>query len=652
MITTLLVANRGEIARRIMRSAHDMGIRTVAVFVEADAHAPFVREAGSAYLLPNGSYLNVGDVLDIARRSGATAVHPGYGFLSENAEFARAVGEAGLIWVGPPPAAIAAMGDKLSAKELAIKHGIPTLPRVEDAADAEAVGYPLLVKAAAGGGGKGMRIVRGPAELDEAVAGARREAASSFGDDRVFLERFVERSRHIEIQVLADAHGNAVHLGERECSIQRRHQKIIEEAPSSVVDEAMRARMGESALRLVGALGYTSAGTVEFLVEDTVGPDGERPFWFLEVNTRLQVEHPVTEAITGMDLVREQIRVAQGEELGYDQKDVSFNGHAIEARLYAEDPATDFLPAIGTLEAWLPALSPSARYDSGVEQGSVISPHFDPMLAKVIAWSPTRHEAALRLALALQNSWIGGVTTNRDFLVNTLRTNAFLAGDTCTDFIARVQPSRGREESAEQRLAASVAALLWRQGHNREQALVQAFMPSGWRNSRMPEQRLKLQVDEVETEVGYRALRDGSFVVNGSVAVELHSWSPDHVEFTAEDRRLLVAVRSIGDRLFLHLPGSDHEVVVLPRFAMPEPPAPGGGLTAPMPGAVLDLRVAVGDRVQIGDVLLILEAMKMEHRLNAPVSGTVTEIRSKVGDQVELGALLLVVEEDSVEDEA
>ncbi len=378
--TTLLVANRGEIARRVMRAAREMGIRCVAVYVDADADAPFVTEADESVRLP-GSYLDGKAILEAALATGATAIHPGYGFLSENAGFAQDVIAAGLVWVGPTPEAIERMGDKLAAKTLAAEVDVPALPGSEDPSDAASVGFPLLVKAVAGGGGKGMRIVESADELAEAVAAARREAASGFGDDRVFLERYVTRARHIEIQILGDAHGNVVHLGERECSIQRRHQKILEESPSPRVDPPLRERLGAAAIRLASALGYQSAGTVEFLVDDATGE-----FYFLEVNTRLQVEHPVTEAVTGIDLVREQLRIAAGEPLGYTQDDVVFRGAAIEARLYAEDPANHFLPATGTLFAFQPADSPAVRWDSGVVAGSIIGTDFDPLLAKVIAW--------------------------------------------------------------------------------------------------------------------------------------------------------------------------------------------------------------------------------------------------------------------------
>jgi len=458
-LRSILVANRGEIARRVFRTAHSMGMRCVAVFVDADADAPFVADADEAVRLAD-SYLDGEAIIAAALATGADAIHPGYGFLAENAGFAAAVEAAGLVWVGPTPDVISSMGDKLAAKEAALAAGVPTLPSSDDPTADDEVGYPILVKAAVGGGGKGMHLVERPEDLAEAVATAQREAASSFGDDRVFLERYVARSRHIEIQILGDAHGALVHLGERECSIQRRHQKIIEESPAAVLDPARRDAMGESALQLARGIGYRSAGTVEFLVDDATGE-----FFFLEVNTRLQVEHPVTEEVTGIDLVREQLRVAAGEPLGYGQDDICFSGHAVEARLYAEDPSAGFLPATGTLVAWQPADEPSVRWDTGVEEGSHVGVDFDPMLAKVVAHGPTRSEAAGRLALALERMHLGGVTTNRDFLVATLRHEAFLAGDTTTDFIERNAPAMGRTVAAATTHQLAIAAAMWLQGN-------------------------------------------------------------------------------------------------------------------------------------------------------------------------------------------
>jgi propionyl-CoA carboxylase alpha chain len=635
---TLLVANRGEIACRVMRSARALGLRCVAVYVDADADAPFVTEADEAVRLPD-SYLDGKAILDAALASGAGAIHPGYGFLSENARFAADVTAAGLAWVGPGPEAILRMGDKLAAKALALEVGVPTLPGAEDPAHAADVGYPLLVKAAAGGGGKGMRIVHAPAQLASAVAAARREAASGFGDDRVFVERYVARCRHVEIQILGDGHGGLVHLGERECSIQRRHQKIVEECPSPRATAALREAMGEAALRLARALRYRSAGTVEFLLDDATGE-----FFFLEVNTRLQVEHPVTELVTGIDLVREQLLVAAGGRLGFSQRDVRFEGAAIEARLYAENPAADFLPATGTLVAFEPAAAPAVRWDAGVAAGSVIGTRFDPMLAKVIAHAPTRAEAAERLALALERTHLGGVVTNRDFLVATLRTREFLAGDTTTDFIERVRPPRALVLGGDELARVARAAALWLQGANRAEAGVLAASPSGWRNARMPDERATLACGEREVEVRYRRQRDGSFRFGDGGVARVHAWSPGAIDVEIDGRRRRSRVTRAADRLVIQGRRGDVELVVRPRFELPGTQAPSGGLVAPMPGKVLDVRVQPGQAVRAGETLLVLEAMKMEHPIQAPCDGVVLEVRVAAGEQVENGALLLVVE--------
>ena len=482
----------------MFRTARAMGMRCAAVYADADEGAPFVAEADVAVRLPGG-YLDGEAVVAAALAVGADAVHPGYGFLAENADFARAVTAAGLVWVGPDPQAIETMGDKLAAKAAAETAGVPVLLSSEDPAHAGGVGFPLMVKAAAGGGGKGMRLVSDAADLETAVAAARREALGGFGDDTVFLERYLPRCRHVEIQILGDAHGNVVHLGERECSIQRRHQKIIEESPSTAVDDELRAAMGDAAVRLARSIGYFSAGTVELLLDDDTGE-----FFFLEVNTRLQVEHPVTEAVIGIDLVREQLRLAAGEPLGYGQSDIAFAGHAIEARLYAEDPAAGFLPAVGDLAAFEPPAEPAVRWDSGVEAGSTVGLDFDPMLAKVIAHAPTRAEAAGRLALALERLHIGGVTTNRHFLAAVLRSEAFLDGDTTTDFIERTDPTRAAARSdAECRQAAAAAAAMWLQAAERQQARTLGWMPSGWRHGRLPPERAELAVETAGGPVAF-----------------------------------------------------------------------------------------------------------------------------------------------------
>jgi acyl-CoA carboxylase subunit alpha len=640
-ISSLLVANRGEIASRVFRTARTMGLRCVAVYADADAHAPFVAQADEAVRLGRG-YLDGPAIIAAALATGADAIHPGYGFLSENAAFAEEVAAAGLTWVGPPPDAIEVMGDKLAAKRAAVEAGVPTLRSSDDPTADREIGYPLLVKAAAGGGGKGMRVVETAGDLPEAVAAARREAASGFGDDRVFLERYIARARHVEIQILGDAHGGLVHLGERECSIQRRHQKIVEESPSPVVDADLRAAMGDAALRLARAIGYRSAGTVEFLVDDAT-----REFFFLEVNTRLQVEHPVTEEVTGIDLVREQLRVAAGEALGYGQDAVSFRGHAIEARLYAEDPAAGYLPATGTLAAFAPAAAPAVRWDAGVEAGSVVSVDFDPMLAKVVAHAPTRAEAAARLALALERLHLAGVTTNRDLLAATLRDPAFLAGDTTTEFLDRVAPATTLVLSPSELDRSATLAALWLQGENRAHAPVLATVPSGWRNGRLPAQQVSLAHGDDVIDVRYQSRRDGSFALgdrgDGGTA-RIHRWSPAEIDAEIDGRRTTTQVTRAGDRLYVQAVRGTIAFDIVPRFVVPGATAPSGGLMAPMPGVVLDVRCAPGDQVETGQTLVVLEAMKMEHVVRAPADGVVADVHVAKGQHVENGALLLVFE--------
>ena len=655
-IRRLLIANRGEIARRVIRTAHEMGISTAVVYADGDANAPFVREADSGIALHGTTsaetYLNVEKVLDACRRVDADAVHPGYGFLSENAAFARAVQEAGMRWVGPSPEAIEQMGDKLAAKRLIVEANVPTLPAIElksgedFQAAAKEIGYPVLVKASAGGGGRGMRVVESADELDAAITGARREAGAAFGDDTLFLERWVTSARHVEIQILGDLHGNVVHLFERECSIQRRHQKIIEEAPSPVVGEELRARMGAAAVSAAKQMGYASAGTVEFLLD---GDD----FWFLEVNTRLQVEHPVTEEITGLDLVREQLRVAEGEPLAFGQDDLAINGHAIEARLYAEDPTRNFLPSPGTIDLWRPAPGDLARFDSGVESGSEVSVEFDPMIAKVIAHAPTRREAAAKLARALEQTALQGLRHNRDFLVATLREPAFLSGDTTTDFIERIDPPRRRAMDSQSLADAVIAATMAAQATHRAEAKVLGAFRSGWRNSMMPPERTSFRHGDDEIAVEYRSQRNGTFeMVLGedeprTVAVVGTSGGDIDGVFDLEidGRRLQLATMARDDRWLIHGSDFDVELIELPRLPVPGLLEVKGGLTAPMPGNVLATHVQEGDAVREGQLLLILEAMKMQHRITAPFDGSVKELHVGEGDQVDNGALLVMLEE-------
>jgi len=634
----LLIANRGEIACRIIKSAHEMGISCVAVYTNADSESPFVRQADEAVKLSD-TYLNGKEIIKAAIQTGAQAIHPGYGFLSENAKFSRDVLKAGLIWVGPSSRVITSMGDKLKAKDIAEKAGVPTLPMTTDPKKANTIGYPILIKAAAGGGGKGMRIVESKKDLKESLLGAQREAMTGFGDDRVFIERYVASSRHIEIQILGDSHGNVVHLGERECSIQRRHQKIIEESPSPRVNPEMREAMGDAAIKLAKKLKYESAGTVEFLVDDKTGD-----FWFLEVNTRLQVEHPVTEEVTGKDLVYEQLRIARGEELGYEQEDISWEGSSIEARLYAEDPANEFLPATGTLIAYEADEGIDARWDTGIEQGSVIGTDFDPMLAKVIAKGKNRTDAANKLALALQSLHIGGVTTNRDFLVASLRSKHFHKGQTTSDFIEKAKPQRSVILKGQQLEQATTAAALWIQGENRNNASLLKEAPSGWRNSRLPRQKISFEYSDKEVNVTYKANRDGSFDLNENTKANILKWTTTGIDLEVNKTRFFSKVTRKNDDLVVHGPWGDALLKILPRFTLPGAELQAGGLVAPMPGKVIDLKVKVGSKVKKGDTLVILEAMKMEHQVKAIEDGKVTQVLIKKDDQLENGALLMIVD--------
>ncbi|MER6817665.1 biotin carboxylase N-terminal domain-containing protein [Spirillospora sp. NPDC000708] len=648
MIKTVLVANRGEIARRVFRACRDLGIGTVAVHSDPDAGAPYVREADAAVRLPGASpaetYLAAAKVVDAARRAGADAVHPGYGFLSENAAFAQAVLDAGLTWIGPPPAAIAAMGSKIEAKKLMAAAGVPVLPELAPA-QVTAADLPLLVKASAGGGGRGMRIVRTLDELPDAVAGARREAESAFGDPTVFCEPLLESARHIEVQIIADAHGTVVALGERECSIQRRHQKIIEEAPSPAVDDALRDALCTAAENAARAIEYVGAGTVEFML----APDGR--FYFLEINTRLQVEHPVTECVYGVDLVRMQIECAEGGALPQDG--VEPRGHAIEVRLYAEDPAHDWRPASGTLHTFeVPgvdaafAVPPSGglRLDSGVESGSEVGVHYDPMLAKVIAWAPTRAAAARRLAAALRGARVHGLTTNRDLLVRILEEPAFLAGDTDTGYLDRIgldalaAPLAGEETVAVSALAAALAGA----ARERASAGVLGGLPSGWRNVRSQPQRRSFDGPHGTVDVDYRLGRDG-LVSELCPGTALVSAGPDRVVLDRDGLRETFAVAASGDEVFVDSRLGAVALRAVPRFTDPSAQVAPGSLLAPMPGTVVRVETEPGAAVAEGQTLVVLEAMKMEHRIAAPAAGTVAELNVEAGRQVESGAVLAVI---------
>ena len=638
IIRKLLISNRGEIASRIIRSAHDMGISCVAIYTEADTNTPYVREADQAFKLSD-TYLNAKEILEIAKKNDVDAIHPGYGFLSENANFANSVKKAGIKWVGPSANAIKKMGDKLTAKTLAEKVGVPTLPMGTSSKDAKNIGYPILVKAAAGGGGKGMRIVEDAKDLKESIASAEREAEGGFGDKRVFLERYIERSRHIEVQILGDSHGNLVHLGERECSIQRRHQKIIEESPSPMVSDSMRREMGAAALKLASKLKYESAGTVEFLVDEKT-----KEFWFLEVNTRLQVEHPVTEEVTGIDLVKEQLRIADGEELGFDQSDVDWFGSSIEVRLYAEDPGNDFLPVTGKLIRFEPANNPLVRWDAGIETGSIITSDFDPMLAKVISYGETRIEAANKLVLALKNSHFGGMKTNREFLISILESKEFLKGATTTDFIKKVKLNTELGLSEDEINDYAKLAALWIQGKNRNEASVLTNMESGWNNARLPFQEVKLKMNELETSIKYKNTRNNIFKFSDKKNGVVFEWQNNFIDAEISGSRYRSKVSKDKDLLLLHTYKGDVLFKILPKFRIQEIGIVEGGLNAPMPGKVVEVKIKKGSSVKKGDTLVILEAMKMEHKVSAPANGKISKVLISQGDQVENGQTLIVLD--------
>ncbi|MEU3523382.1 acetyl/propionyl/methylcrotonyl-CoA carboxylase subunit alpha [Streptomyces sp. NPDC038707] len=630
MFDTVLVANRGEIAVRVIRTLRALGVRSVAVFSDADADARHVREADTAVRIGPApaaeSYLSVERLLEAAARTGAQAVHPGYGFLAENAAFARACEEAGLVFIGPPADAIALMGDKIRAKETVQAAGVPVVPGGRDPELAEAarsLGAPVLLKPSAGGGGKGMRLVRDLAVLDEEIAAARREARASFGDDTLLVERWIDRPRHIEIQVLADGHGNVVHLGERECSLQRRHQKIVEEAPSVLLDEATRAAMGEAAVQAARSCGYRGAGTVEFIVP---GADPTQ-YYFMEMNTRLQVEHPVTELVTGLDLVEWQLRVAAGEPLPFGQSGVTLTGHAVEARICAEDPARGFLPSGGTVLLLDEPEGDGVRTDSGLSEGTEVGSLYDPMLSKVIAYGPDRATALRRLRAALDRTVTLGVQTNAGFLRRLLAHPAVVSGDLDTGLVERVVddlvPAEVPEEVYEAAAAVRLEAL-----KPRAEGWTDPFsVPDGWRLGGTPKPPVfHLRVHE---PVAYTP-RGAHTVTGDRVSVTL-----DGVRHTF--RRAGDWLGRDGDAWQVR----DHDPVAasLNRAAH----AGADSLTAPMPGTVTVVKVAVGDEVTAGQSLLVVEAMKMEHVISAPHAGTVAELDVTPGSTVAMDQVLAVI---------
>lgn len=649
MIRSVLVANRGEIARRVFTTCRRLGISTVAVYTDPDAASPHVADADTRVRLEGrNGYLDSAQLIAAARASGADAIHPGYGFLSENPDFAAAVQQAGLIWIGPPVPAVAAMGSKIEAKKLMSAAGVPVLAEL-DPDTVTAAELPVLIKASAGGGGRGMRVVRELAALPNEVAAAQREAQSAFGDPTVFCERYLASGHHIEVQVMADAHGTVWAVGERECSIQRRHQKVIEEAPSPLVERTpgMREKLFEAARLAAGAIGYTGAGTVEFMASGE-GDD----FFFLEMNTRLQVEHPVTEETTGLDLVELQIDMADGGRL--DPEPPAAHGHSIEARLYAEDPAKDWQPQAGPVYRFgVPGARTEfgtlggrsgVRVDSGIVDGSVVSVFYDPMLAKVISFAPTRERAASILADALARAELHGITTNRDLLVNVLRHEAFRAGDTDTAFFDTHGLASLAASSAAASAPSCMAAALADAAHNRATATVFAPAPSGWRNLASGYQtRTYRDAAGDEHLVRYRFTRAGVELPDGD-AVSVVAATPDRVVLTVGEVERAFDVSRYGDEVFVDSPLGAVRLTAVPRFPDPDDAVAHGSLLAPMPGSVVRVGAVVGDTVTAGQPLIWLEAMKMEHTLASPHAGVLTELNVAAGQQVDVGAVLALVQ--------
>jgi len=662
---TILIANRGEIAGRIIRACRKLGLRAVAVYSDADADSPHVSAADAAVRLGPApaadSYLNVPALLSAAARAGADAVHPGYGFLAENAGFARACAEAGLVFVGPSPEAIAAMGDKRAARQLAAGLGLPVLPGYDGPAQDEAaltreaarLGYPLMVKAAAGGGGRGMRLVSAPEELAAALAGARREAAAAFGNGDLLLERAVLRPRHVEVQVFGDSHGRVLHLGERECSVQRRHQKVIEESPSPAVGPALRAEMGAAAVALAAAVGYTGAGTVEFLLDEA------GRFTFLEMNTRLQVEHPVTELVTGIDLVEWQLRVAAGEALPWAQDEIALTGHAIEARLYAEDPAVGFRPTGGEVLLWQPPAGEGVRVDDGIRTGSVVGGHYDPLLAKIIAAGPARAEALRRLRRALADTILLGLTTNLPFLRAIVAHPDFVRPDALsTRFLEEALPDWRPAVDPEETDAALIAVALaqWQQQT--------AGGPGYWRNNPGQPPPLRYRLGDATAEVYLRPVpwQAGQFtaalspdespraitafvgrVGNPPYAGRVAN-PPYNVDLTIDGLRRRVVLAAAGDAWWAQTVGGPLHLVAQPLLPEPSRAAgASGSLRAPLPGMVLAVLVEIGQAVSEGEPLVKLEAMKMEYTIRAAAAGVVEAIHHAPGDSVAADALLVHV---------
>ncbi len=652
-IEKVLIANRGEIAVRIAGTCRRMGIATVAVFSDADADAPAVRACDEAVRLgppaASESYLAQDKIVAAAALTGADAIHPGYGFLAENSAFAAACATAGLTFIGPTAEVIRLLGSKQESKRVVAEAGVPVIPgyggNAQDAAtlaaEAEKIGFPVLLKASAGGGGKGMYLVHRTSELASAIDSAKRVSASAFGDDTLLVEKYIERPRHVEIQILGDQHGSIIHLFERECSIQRRHQKIIEESPSPALSPALREEMGRAAVAVGRAVGYYSAGTVEFIL----APDGR--FYFLEVNTRLQVEHPVTECVTGLDLVREQIRIAEGHPL--EVSDLTMRGAAVECRLYAEDAEHDFRPAAGRIVDWHVPNLPGLRVDSGVESGTEVGIHYDPMLAKVISYAPTRAEAIALLTHALRLLSVQGLVTNRELLLRVLTHPDFAAGALDTHFLERHAEALAAPAPAPELInTAAMAATLVAHQQRRDCRAILPTLEPGFRNNPGAEEKVCYRWRDQVFDVGYRNLGGNRlrFNIDGDSASLVLVSLRDH-ELTWEDEhghRRRTRVVADGERWHVQHDGHALTLIELPQFPTAEAEAISGGCVAPMPGKVVKLNAVEGEAVSAGDTLAILEAMKMEHAVRAPTDGVVTKVAVQEGEQVEADQLLVVVD--------
>ncbi|MEH6544902.1 MAG: acetyl-CoA carboxylase biotin carboxylase subunit [Sneathiella sp.] len=654
----ILVANRGEIAVRVMRTAQNLGYKTIAVYSDADADTPHVKMADDAVHIgpsPVGqSYLNVDRILKAAKESGAEAIHPGYGFLSENAEFARACDAAGLVFIGPTAESIDLMGNKAAAKRRMIAADVPCVPGYEEAdqsddtliAASKTVGFPIMVKAAAGGGGRGMRLVMEAAGLQDALASARSEALNAFGSDELILEKAIFEPRHVEVQVFADSHGNVIHLGERDCSVQRRHQKVVEEAPCPVMTTELRGKMGAAAVEAARSINYRGAGTVEFLLDN----DGN--FYFLEMNTRLQVEHPVTELITGLDLVALQIRVAEGDLLGLEQSDIALTGHAIEVRLYAEDAAQDFLPCTGTISKWVPAIGEGIRFDSGIEAGQDISPFYDPMIAKIATHGETREIARHRLIDALKETVIFGLTTNRGFLIDVLSKDRFAEGSATTAFIAQEfsdDDLKVNLPSPEQAAMAAVIQYQCEREKVRAKAIFGNSQLQDWSSGGCLLTRYTYSWGDETIDLTVSPMRGGTYDVrhgDTSILIDLVSITNDTATLSVNDRRRRVHYDgSVDNILDFAEHGCTHRFRNSIAFAQDAEIAAGNGrIVAPMHGTLLEVFVQTGDAVKTGDRLAVLEAMKMQHDILADINGVVSEVAAHASHQVAVDDFLIEIE--------